>query len=94
MRFINRDQLLRNPSIADGVPVELFENARSQCVSLVFGVSERLDLPLCVAARASMLFQEFYQRRSLLKNDCFLVAIACLYVGTKVRKDTDCQLAY
>lgn len=84
MPLFTEEELASNPSFKDGVPQELFAEVRAQCVAMAFAVSQRLEFPLLVAARASLLYQQFYQRRSLLRNDRFLVTMACIYVATKV----------
>ncbi|GMH38383.1 hypothetical protein BSKO_06267 [Bryopsis sp. KO-2023] len=84
MPCFTEEELASNPSMRDGVPLQLFEDVRAQCVAMAFAVSQRLEFPLLVAGRASLLFQQFYQQRSLLRNDRFVVIMACIYVATKV----------
>ncbi|GMH42334.1 hypothetical protein BSKO_10253 [Bryopsis sp. KO-2023] len=86
MRYYSVEELASNPSTDDGVPMELFETVRGQCIKLSFAAVEKLSLPVVVAARAAELWQRFFQKRSLLRNDRLIVTTACIIAATKVQQ--------
>ena len=80
----NKDELLGSPSGEDGLDTCLEKRLRNSYCDLISGAGAELKLPQYVIACAIFLCHHFFAVKSMRRNDRFLIATACLYLGSKV----------
>ncbi|CAD7697480.1 unnamed protein product [Ostreobium quekettii] len=80
----NKQELLESPSQEDGLDAAVQKRLRNSYCDLIQGAGAELKLPQYVVACAIFLCHHFFAVKSMRRNDRFLVATACLYLGSKM----------
>ncbi|KAI4157681.1 MAG: hypothetical protein L6R39_000633 [Caloplaca ligustica] len=91
--IFTENELLRTPSILDGLTPEKEHENRSKGVNFIFQVGIMLRLPQVTLATASVLLHRFYVRHSMVdKPDrpgfhYYSMAATCIFLATKIEED-------
>ncbi|GMH36995.1 hypothetical protein BSKO_04868 [Bryopsis sp. KO-2023] len=85
-RYYRREELDElSLSVRDGLSVKKTRKLRCGGIRLIQGACKELRLPQWIAATGAHLFHRFFAERSMLKNDRFVVAMAAMFLATKVQ---------
>jgi len=85
--LFDEDDLQHTPSRVDGVSYEQEMYDRAYGIDLIVRVgSVRINVPLLTVATASVLFHRFYMLKSLRKYPAREVAMACLFLSSKIEE--------
>ena len=79
-------ELLRTPSILDGLPPEKERENRSKGVNFILQVGIMLKLPQITLATASVFLHRFYMRHSMQTYHYYSMAATCLFLAYKVEE--------
>lgn len=79
-------ELLRTPSILDGVTPEKERENRSKGVNFILQVGIMLKLPQITLATASVFLHRFYMRHSMESYHYYSMAATCLFLAYKVEE--------
>ena len=79
-------ELLRTPSILDGVAPEKERENRSKGVNFILQVGIMLKLPQITLATASVFLHRFYMRHSMQTYHYYSMAATCLFLAYKVEE--------
>lgn len=79
-------ELLRTPSILDGLPPEKERENRSKGVNFILQVGIMLKLPQITLATASVFLHRFYMRHSMQNYHYYSMAATCLFLAYKVEE--------
>lgn len=91
--IFTESELLRTPSILDGLTLEKERENRSKGVNFIFQVGIMLKLPQITLATASVLLHRFYVRHSMLDAPgrpgfhYYSMAATSVFLATKVEED-------
>lgn len=83
-RLYTREELLGSPSCVDGLDSCAEKRLRNGYCDLISGAGAELKLPQYVVACAIFLCHHFFAIKSMRRNDRFLIATACLFLGCKM----------
>lgn len=87
------EELLRTPSILDGLPPEKERDNRAKGVNFILQVGIMLKLPQITLATASVFLHRFYMRHSMEDGvdrkglHYYPIAATCLFLATKVEEN-------
>ncbi|KAL4854420.1 Inosine-5'-monophosphate dehydrogenase [Chlorella vulgaris] len=73
-----------SPSLADGLSPAQITAFKRTAINTIIDTGVRLHMDNFAVATAIMFLHRFYAQKSLVRNDPFLMSIACLYLGGKV----------
>lgn len=79
-------ELLRAPSILDGLAPEKERENRSKGVNFILQVGIMLKLPQITLATASVFLHRFYMRHSMQNYHYYSMAATCLFLAYKVEE--------
>lgn len=79
-------ELLRTPSILDGLTPEKERENRSKGVNFILQVGIMLKLPQITLATASVFLHRFYMRHSMQNYHYYSMAATCLFLAYKVEE--------
>ena len=79
-------ELLRTPSILDGLTPEKERENRSKGVNFILQVGIMLKLPQITLATASVFLHRFYMRHSMQTYHYYSMAATCLFLAYKVEE--------
>ena len=79
-------ELLRTPSILDGLAPEKERENRSKGVNFILQVGIMLKLPQITLATASVFLHRFYMRHSMQNYHYYSMAATCLFLAYKVEE--------
>ena len=79
-------ELLRAPSILDGLTPEKERENRSKGVNFILQVGIMLKLPQITLATASVFLHRFYMRHSMQTYHYYSMAATCLFLAYKVEE--------
>lgn len=79
-------ELLRTPSILEGLPPEKERENRSKGVNFILQVGIMLKLPQITLATASVFLHRFYMRHSMQVYHYYSMAATCLFLAYKVEE--------
>ena len=79
-------ELLRTPSILDGLTPEKERENRSKGVNFILQVGIMLKLPQITLAAASVFLHRFYMRHSMQTYHYYSMAATCLFLAYKVEE--------
>lgn len=79
-------ELLRTPSILDGLAPEKERENRSKGVNFILQVGIMLKLPQITLATASVFLHRFYMRHSMQTYHYYSMAATCLFLAYKVEE--------
>ena len=79
-------ELLRTPSILDGLTPEKERENRSKGVNFILQVGIMLKLPQITLATASVFLHRFYMRHSMQVYHYYSMAATCLFLAYKVEE--------
>lgn len=91
--IFNESELLRTPSILDGLSPEKERENRGKGVSFILQVGMMLRLPQVILATASVLLHRFFMRHSMVETagrpgfHYYSMAATSIYLATKVEED-------
>ncbi|GAB4822968.1 hypothetical protein N2152v2_010014 [Parachlorella kessleri] len=81
----SRQEILENtPSRQHGLSAEQEQAMMRTAINMIIGAGAKLQMDIFAVATATIYLQRYYLIKSLLKNDYFIVSIACLYLAGKV----------
>lgn len=87
------EELLRTPSICDGLTPEKERDNRAKGVNFIFQVGIMLKIPQITLATASLFLHRFYMRQSMEDGPgrkglhFYSIAATCLFLATKVEEN-------
>eukprot|EP00878_Enallax_costatus_P029457 GHUV01031942.1.p1 GENE.GHUV01031942.1~~GHUV01031942.1.p1 ORF type:complete len:146 (+),score=23.41 GHUV01031942.1:213-650(+) len=84
--FYSREELLQSPSVRDGLEPHREAQLRRQYTHFVTDVGKNLGVPQWAIYTAVFLCHHYFAKRSMQRNDRYLVATACLYLSCKVQE--------
>ncbi|KAI3431759.1 hypothetical protein D9Q98_004801 [Chlorella vulgaris] len=73
-----------SPSLADGLSLAQITAFKRTAINTIIDTGVKLHMDNFAVATAIMFLHRFYAQKSLVRNDPFLMSIACLYLGGKV----------
>ncbi|KAL4439906.1 hypothetical protein ABPG75_002907 [Micractinium tetrahymenae] len=74
----------RSPSLRDGLKAEQVVAIKQTAIATIIETGQRLNIDIFGVYTALVFFHKFYESKSLVRNDPFLMSVACLYLGGKV----------
>lgn len=74
----------RSPSLRDGLKADQVFAIKQTAIATIIETGQRLNIDITGVYTALVFFHKFYEAKSLVRNDPFLMSVACLYLGGKV----------
>lgn len=84
---LTAEQVLNSPSRADGVPESMEHRRRRLAAQHMRDISYKFKMGITTWAIAVTFFNRFYARKSMKKNNTFVVACASLFLAGKVNDE-------